>query len=54
MNITITNDKALQMRAVERQKEGGAAMPDRAVKTTPPSADIMESLATRRQSVAKR
>ena len=53
-NKTSTTNKMPQTCEVEHQEEGGEAMPDRANKTTPPSADIVASLATTRQSITRR
>ena len=54
MNTTSTTGKMLQTHEAEHQEEGGAALPDRAIRTTPTRVDIVASLATMRQSVAKR
>ena len=47
-NKTYTTDNTLQTRESEHQEEGGAIMPVRADKKTPPSVDTMASLATTR------
>ena len=44
-NKTSTTNKMPQTCEVEHQEEGGEAMPDRANKTTPPSADIVANSA---------
>ena len=53
-NKTSTTNKTSQSGEAERQVEGGVVMLDRADKTTPPSVDIMASLANTRRSVARR
>ena len=53
-NKISTTDKTQGTREAERQVEGGAVMPNRADKTTPPSADIVASLATTRKNITRR
>ena len=50
VNITTTIGKMLQTREAEHPEEGGAAILDRAVKTTPPSADTLENRRVSRNS----
>ena len=50
VNITTTIGKMLQTREVEHPEEGGAAILDRAVETTPPSADTLENRRVSRNS----
>ena len=52
-NKTSTTNRTLQTHEAERQEEGGVVMLDRANRITPPSANIVTSLAIMRQSVAK-
>ena len=49
-----TTDKTQGTIEAKRYEEGEVAIPDRANKTTPTSADTMARLATMRQSVARR
>ena len=53
-NKISTTDKTQRTREAERHVEGGATMLYQADKTTLPSVDIVASLTTTRQSIARR